>query len=77
MNYTQMNTTTLWFTISVIKATTNSHNRTRDMCTYRHSPPRTTELHRGTSQLELTVLIVTFATKCSFLLPEILKVSQH
>jgi len=52
-----MNTTTLRFTSSVIKSTTNSHNRTSDMCRHRRLLPRTTEL-QGTRSTEPTKLIV-------------------
>jgi len=46
MNYVYINTITFWFTISVIKAKTNSQKGTSDTRRQRHQLPRTTDLHK-------------------------------
>lgn len=77
INYIQVNTITLWFTISVKEAKTNSHNRMCDTWRQRCLLPWTTELHPGIRSTELTKLIETCGIICCFLLPNTLKISQH
>jgi hypothetical protein len=67
---------TRWFTISVTKANTNSHDRTCDAWTHRRLLPRTTDLHQGTRSAELSEVNGTFGTICCFMSPKPLRVSN-
>jgi len=48
INYMQINAVTLWLSISLVKATTNSHNRTCDTWRQRRLLPRNIDIHQGT-----------------------------
>jgi hypothetical protein len=74
MNYVKVNTITLWFTIAVINAKTNSHNITCNTWTQRLLLQQTTDLHQGKRSTELSKVFETFSAICCFMLPETLKV---